>query len=97
MLFSREHLKGDYNWADEATQTTFTGSPSRRLFNRYNGEQVLFVINLFANSAEPFDVKQGQQMEEFLIHHLPLEAKSEISVFNWLKETFMPGVQAASY
>jgi hypothetical protein len=41
MLFVKEHLSAgnNYNWTDEFI---FDGTPSRRLFDRQNGNQLTF-------------------------------------------------------
>ena len=84
MLFLKEHLRADnYSWINERT---FTGDPSRRLFNRYNGNQLLFIINLYASLSEGFTVNNGLKIEDMLMNKLPIEAKSEISVLKWIKE-----------
>ncbi len=85
MHFLKEQLNrnNNYSWPDEPT---FTGDPSRRLFNRYNGNQMLFLINHYASLTEGFTVNNGVHVEDILINQLPLEAKSEISVLKWLKE-----------
>jgi hypothetical protein len=88
MLFLKEHLTGRYEWEPISDQTVFSGSPTRRLFNRVNGNQVLFLINLYSELSGQHGIREGRKMEELLLFHLPLEAKSEISVFNWLRETF---------
>ena len=85
MPFSKEDLVNPhYNWEAEEP-TMFTGTPSRRPFNRFNGNQVLFLINSFGSLSEKFSLTEGRQAEDLILHHLPDDAKSEISVFNWLK------------
>jgi hypothetical protein len=85
MPFSKEDLVNPhYNWENEDADI-FTGSPSRRSFNRFNGNQVLFLINFYGSLSDKFSLAQGRQMEDLILHHLPDHAKSEISVFNWLK------------
>jgi hypothetical protein len=80
----KEHLSAyNYSWINEAT---FTGEASRRLFNRYNGNQLLFVLNLYASLIEGFTVNMGLKIEDRLMNQLPVDAKSEISVLNWLKQ-----------
>ncbi len=86
MLFQKEHLMGHYTWADEKSQPVFTGDPTRRLFNRFNGDQVLFIINCSASQESHFTLHDGHILEELILHHLPLQAKSEISVLQWLRE-----------
>jgi len=84
MHFLKEHLSAyNYTWVNEAI---FTGEPSRRLFNRYNGNQLLFVINLYASMIDGFTVSMGHKIEDRLMNQLPVDAKSEITVLNWLKQ-----------
>jgi hypothetical protein len=85
MRFIKEHLSAgnNYNWTDEFI---FDGTPSRRLFDRQNGNQLLFIINLYASQNDKFSEDQVQRVEEMLVNKLPEEIKSEISVLNWLKE-----------
>ncbi len=74
-----------YTW-ETNSNSAYMGTPSRRLFNRYNGDQVLFIINSYSEEAGNFTPKDARLVEELIINQLPLEAKSEISVLNWLKE-----------
>ena len=85
MLFLKEHLSAgnNYNWEGEFK---FDGTPSRRLFDRQNGNQLLFIINLYASQNDKFSGDQVQRIEEMLVNKLPDDVKSEISVLNWLKE-----------
>lgn len=85
MQFSKEDLKGYYKWADEDRSLLFTGSPTRRLFDRWNGNQVLFIINSVAALTDSFTIEDGQKLEDLLIHHLPVNINSEKSVFTWLQ------------
>ena len=84
MLFQKDHLVGNYNWVDEDT-SIYKDTPTRRRFDRFNGNQVLFIINLYGSTLEDFSVKQGQGFEKLLLNNLPLKTGSEISVFNWLQ------------
>ena len=85
MSFSKEHLSSgnNYNWTDEFI---FDGTPSRRLFDRQNGNQLLFIINLYASQTDKFSEHHVRGIEEMLVNKLPEQVKSEISVLNWLKE-----------
>jgi hypothetical protein len=85
MLFSKEHLEGFYNWFPENERSIFDGSATRRLFNRSNGNQVLFIINLILDCSRNFSVEKGRQIERLIINKLPVYVKSELSVFNWLQ------------
>ena len=86
MPFLKEDLAyTHYTWKPANGSLVFTGQPTRRLFDRFDGEQVLFIINFYGDIADKFSVKEGREMEEMINNRLPLEAKSEISVFNWLR------------
>ena len=85
MRFLKEHLSAyNYTWINEAA---FTGEASRRIFNRYNGNQMLFVLNLYASLIEGFTINMGLKIEDRLMNQLPVETKSEISVLYWLNHT----------
>lgn len=84
MEFLKEHLSpGNYEWSN---QLIYNGDPSRRLYNRNNGNQLLFVINQYAASTTTFDIEKGILIQDILTHQLPVEAKSEKSVIKWLNE-----------
>jgi hypothetical protein len=84
MLFLKEHLSGNYQWAIESRNSFFSGSPTRRLFDRLNGFQVLYIINSFGEQSENFSVEEGKKIESLILNHLPLNPFSELSVINWL-------------
>jgi hypothetical protein len=85
MHFSREHLTGNYKWTVEAGDSLLTGSPTRRLFDRWNGVQVLFIINCLAASSNSFSIEEGRKIESLINDYLPLESRSEKSVYSWLQ------------
>jgi hypothetical protein len=87
MLLQKDHLLGHYTWTNETSHTIFTGKPTRRKFDRFNGDQVLFIINLYGSTLENFSVQEGQNLENLILNNLPLQASSEISVFNWLSNS----------
>jgi len=85
MLFLKEHLSGyNYSWTNEST---FIGMASRRVYDRYNGNQLLFILNLYASSIEGFTVNMGLEIEDRLVNQLPIGKMSEISVLHWLNQT----------
>jgi hypothetical protein len=87
MPFLKEDLVGQhYNWSSTINPSALTGQPSRRFFDKFNGNQVLFIINSCESVADKFTLADARKMEELISHYLPDEAKSEMSVFNWLKE-----------
>lgn len=85
MLLTKEHLSGKYEWATSYKSLLFTGSPTRRLFDRWNGFQVLFMINCVAALSENFSIKEGKEVEGLILNGLPLTVQSELTVFSWLR------------
>ena len=84
MQFLKEHLSpGNYEWNNDLI---YNGDPSRRRYNRNNGNQLLFVINLYGALQTSFDINKGLMIQDLLKNKLPVDAKSEISVLHWLKE-----------
>lgn len=85
MHFQKQDLVSNhYHWSAEK-KDLFTGQPSRRLFDRYNGNQVLFLINFYGGMSDRFTLQEGKQIEQKILHDLPENAKSEIAVFNWIR------------
>jgi hypothetical protein len=87
MLFLKEHLKGHYEWANPENNSSFNGEASRRLFDRFNGPQVLFMINLYGSLFKTFTIEEGQQVEDYIANRLPFKNESEVSVLTHLKES----------
>ena len=85
MFFTKDHLDGFYEWMPESQRSVFDGSASRRLFDRWNGNQVLFLINLLLSSSGNFSVGRGKRIEKLIIDFLPADKRSELTVFNWLQ------------
>lgn len=87
MEFLKEHLSpGNYEWSNDLV---YNGDVSRRLFNRNNGDQVLFLINQYAAPKAKFNIEEGVQVQKMLKLELPVEAKSEKSVLQWLNDTLV--------
>jgi len=85
MLFLKEDLLNNhYTWRTENKKEMFAGSASRRRFDRFNGEQVVFMINLCAEFVTAYTLADGRRLENMILNELPMETKSELSVFNWL-------------
>jgi len=76
MLIQKENLKGVYIWNKENVRIPFTGDASRRVFDRYNGDQMLFIINLYGLLSETFSIAKGIETENKIMSYMPLEIKS---------------------
>ncbi|HMU10938.1 MAG TPA: hypothetical protein PKC54_13090 [Ferruginibacter sp.] len=85
MLISKEHLMGYYMWTAQPINSLFTGIPTRRIFDRRNGSQVLFIINALASLSKTFSIEEGREIENLILNRLPLTIQSEISAYNWLR------------
>ncbi len=86
MLLSKEDLSGKYEWSTGYKSILFSGSPTRRLFDRWNGFQVLFLINCIAALSENFSLQEGKEVEGMILNGLPLTVQSELTVFSWLRQ-----------
>lgn len=90
MHFQKQDLEwAHYKWTEDE-KNLFTGSPSRRTFDKCNGNQVLFLINFYGSLSDRFTLGEGKSIEKRIQDELPAEAKSEISVFNWIRNTMYP-------
>ena len=86
---TKENLQGEkYDWAaaKNSTELWSLHEPDRRLFDRYSGNQVLNMINYFMQYTGQGSLKQATVIETLLMDRLPMDVKSELSVFRWLSE-----------
>lgn len=87
MIFSKKDLlEKEYHWN---TNLLFSAlAPSAAFFNRFNGVDILRMINLFNTLVTTLTLSEGQKIERMLVKEMPLQVNDEISVFNWLKEHY---------
>jgi hypothetical protein len=85
MAISKDDLTGSYTWIADPEPTHFTGGPSRRIFDRYSGNQLLFIINALAALSNSFSIEDVRNIESKIENELSMNTQSEISVYNWLK------------
>jgi hypothetical protein len=84
MHFQKQDLEGThYDWTGDK-QHLFIGEPSRRSFDRFNGNQVLFLINIYGSLTDGFTLQDGKSIEKRIQYDLPDDAKSELSVLKCL-------------
>jgi len=95
MIITREQLKGtNYLWTEEpAAGKLLTEGPSRRMFNRFNGHQLLEMIQYFSSQYDIKTDTEQLRLENMLLHFLPFGLKSELSVFNWLTSAYANAVK----
>jgi hypothetical protein len=90
LQFLKEHLLcAHYNWTNEAAGSKYSGDPGRRLFDPFNGHQVLYIINFFGASIGKLPMSLGHQLEELMIRQMPQDIRSELSVYNWLRGVYL--------
>ena len=90
MVINKEHLLiSDYVWNNDFKRTLLTEGPTRKCFDRFSGNCMLRIINLFDCFVDKLTIAQAQKIECLIQNELPLEAKSEVSVLQWLKEKRM--------
>ncbi len=87
MIFIKENLLGkSYSWNEDSNKKMLTdGFPTRNRFDRFSGDGMLRMINLFNFLVSRLTVKEGQRIENSIVKELPLQLSTELSVFNWLK------------
>lgn len=90
MTFIKEHLlSNNYKWSNDDRSVMLANGPTRKSFDRFNGDSLLHMINLFDRFIAKLTVPQGQKIEHLIQENLPPEAKSELSVFNWLRGKYV--------
>lgn len=87
MLFQKQDLEGNHYVWNKVDNHIYKGQPSRRAFDRFDGDQVLFLINFYGTLLNQFTLSEGRAIEEKIFRELPTDAKSEIAVFNWIRNT----------
>ncbi len=93
MHFEKQDLNIDlYRWS--TSDQLYEGLPSRRSFDKSNGAQVLFLVNHYALFDEQLNLEQLPRLEYLLHSDLPVDAKSEISVFKWMMQQLLSGQKA---
>ena len=81
-----------YTWSANEKKQLFTGQPSRKAFDRFNGDQVLFLINFYGSMLTEFSLEDGRILEQDILNHLPTNAISEISAINWIRRFCLTGM-----
>ncbi|MET0462491.1 MAG: hypothetical protein ABW007_05040 [Chitinophagaceae bacterium] len=86
MQYQKEDMIGEfYQWEGEKMPDTVDRTPSRRAFDRFNGHHVLYIINYYVTLNNKFSKEYCQVLEKKISQDLPIDLRSELSVFNWIK------------
>ena len=93
MYFKKEDLAGThYTWSANDKKQVFTGRPSRKSFDRFNGDQVLFLINFYGSMLMEFSLQDCRVLEQDILKQLPINAMSEVSAINWIRRVSLTGM-----
>lgn len=85
MIIQKEDLAlTHYLWQDEIVGERLDTSPSRKLFDRNNGNHILWVINWYATEYGTLKKEDIARLEGLLQDKLPFGKLSEKSVSQWL-------------
>jgi hypothetical protein len=84
-IVKEDLLIRDYIWNNDGKSTLLADGPTRNRFDRFNGNCMLHIINLFDCFVDKLTIDQAQKIESLIQNELPLETRSEISVLQWLK------------
>ncbi|MET0466385.1 MAG: hypothetical protein ABW007_24725 [Chitinophagaceae bacterium] len=99
MIFYKNDLNFlHYRWVPEVDEegTIYSGGPTRRTFDPFNGNQVLFLINCYGYESGNLTLKQVHEIENKIAYNLPTGLKSERSVFNWIVEQVLDKADRAT-
>ena len=79
----------DYDWSEyKPNDPRVSGPPDDSVFNRKEGEEVLYIINLFASHVA-WDVRSfGKKVEQLIHDHLPDSITSQEEVLEWIRENW---------
>lgn len=89
MGFTKEDMNyAHYKWSSykKPVMAACSNEPSRRYFDPFDGEQVLYMINYCASIIGNLSLKGAREIENKIAHTLPNEVISERFMFNWLME-----------
>lgn len=98
MVFQKQDLQYvHYRWetTSEPASSIYSGEPARRHFDPFNGDQVLFLINYYAEMVGGLTMKKAHLIENRIAYQLPIGMKSEKSVLAWLMEQVLEDADLA--
>ena len=66
-VYKRTFINKHYDWSTETKHHAIPNAPDRRLFDRLNGNQILYLINFFGYSVGNLTIADGQRIEDLII------------------------------
>ncbi|HXL56027.1 MAG TPA: hypothetical protein VN958_07210 [Chitinophagaceae bacterium] len=74
----------DYNWTQYSNDDPYvSGVPDNTLFDKNEGYQVLYMINIFGKTFQQMTINVGKKIE-IMIRGLPPYVKRQTDVLDWL-------------
>jgi len=90
MIFTKESLlEIGYRWLPNSSKLLSDRFPTRKSFDRFSGDAILRMINLYNILIHRLTLPEAQSMEQALTKELPLRTYSEMLVFSWLKDKYL--------
>lgn len=83
-LLLKDYVWNDYEEGDERV----SGSLDNTLFDRTEGNEMLFMINALMELWGLDKAKNGQKIERMIKTYLPYDITSQIAVKDWVKQNW---------
>ena len=88
-IISKSELKYSYEWKPvPENDPRISGEPDLTLLNRSQGPEVLYIINVFADSFNLKDLRDGLKLERIIREDLPGIYRTQLHAFQWLKNNW---------
>ncbi|HET6528912.1 MAG TPA: hypothetical protein VFG39_09210 [Balneolaceae bacterium] len=89
-LISRNDLHyTDYDWFSNPTvEPRFHGPADNNAFDKTDGNDVLYVINEYADENDIRDKKHALKLEREIRQHMAKDISTQRDVMDWLKSIF---------
>lgn len=81
-------LFDDYEWTEPLSHVKLQGTPDRNLFMRYEGYEILYMINYACETMNAVSKADAGRIETLLHEKLPIDIRSQNSVFQWLQKEY---------
>jgi hypothetical protein len=88
VYYKSDLLFNDYVWNESAEHVKLQGVPDRNMFMRYEGNEILYMINYACEMMECKSKAEAGRMEILLHEKLPLEVRSQNRVYSWLQKEY---------
>lgn len=90
MSFKRSDLKYlDYSWkALPGDDPKISGKPDSTMFSRYEGYEMLYMINKVLEHRDLTSVTSGQKVESIIRIELPSDTRSQENVFKFVNDNW---------